>query len=506
MMKIKIYIVDDEWMAIKYFHLLLESVEMDCEIVGESTTATKALNEIVRLKPDVVFTDISMPVMNGLELSEKVLSRVSTKIYLLTSYKDFDYIKQGIKIGVADYILKNELNAESLKNLLQKAEKEILEEKKKHYLLLEHNIRNFLMNDSDKIEDHTYENRPMQRYGMITIFGPVALSLNQLKSEKKLRIDAFELQNKKYPKGITCNAFVEVERGIYSGIFFIQEDVADGQALLEAVSRQLINEIQKIGQDCQCIISDTLYRFFELQECYRKIMQLSLYLYAFPDQSLFFQRELENVKREPVSSESWIEELVRALNEKEIDRARAVITNLFEISRKNLNVWEYSENLKQVYRALKSYVQKNSSSAIALESTDAHGSYLEAEEHVLKSIYEILQTDQVKDMENCSPYVQQAIRFIKANYQQDISVSDIAEAVKISEGHLRRLFKQELNTKVVDYLTEYRLECAKLLMRSSDNVNLVWKKTGFASAQYFSYVFKKKEGMLPREYIKNNKR
>ena len=159
-MKIKIYIVDDEWMAIKYFHLLLESVEMDCEVVGESTTATKALNEIVRLKPDVVFTDISMPVMNGLELSEKVLSRVSTKIYLLTSYKDFDYIKQGIKIGVADYILKNELNAESLKNLLQKAEKEILEEKKKHHLLLEHNIRNFLMNDSDKIEDHTYENRP----------------------------------------------------------------------------------------------------------------------------------------------------------------------------------------------------------------------------------------------------------------------------------------------------------------------------------------------------------
>lgn len=505
-MKLKLYIVDDEWMAIKYFHLLLESVEADCEIVGESTTAAKALKEIVRLKPDVIFTDISMPVMDGLELSEKILSRVSTKIYLLTSYRDFDYVKQGIKIGVADYILKNELNSESLAKLLRKAEKEILEEKKNHHLLLENNIRNFLMNDSDDLEDHIYESRPMQRYGLVTIFEPARISMSRLNVEKKLRLNSFEIQNRDYPKGITCNAFVEVERGIYCGIFFIQEDVADGQVLLEEVSNKLIGEIQEFREGCQCIVSDTLYHFLELQECYRKIIQLSLYLYAFPDKSLFFQKELENETRENIVAESWIEEIINALNGKEIDRATNVLRDLFENSRMNLNVWEYSENFKQVYRALKSYAQRNSSSVITLEAVDVYESYREAEAHILKSISEILQADKAKDMESCSLYVQQAIRFIKKNYQLDISVADIAEAVKISEGHLRRLFKQELNTKVVDYLTEYRLECAKLLMRSSDNVNLVWKKTGFASAQYFSYVFKKKEGMLPREYIKMHKR
>ena len=105
--------------------------------------------------------------------------------------------------------------------------------------------------------------------------------------------------------------------------------------------------------------------------------------------------------------------------------------------------------------------------------------------------------------QNYSTYVQQAITYIHRNFGQDISVPDIAEAVGISEGHLRRLFKQELNIKVVDYLMEYRLESAKLLMKNTDeNLTEIWSKTGFTSAQYFSYVFKRKEGMLPKEYLK----
>ena len=102
-----------------------------------------------------------------------------------------------------------------------------------------------------------------------------------------------------------------------------------------------------------------------------------------------------------------------------------------------------------------------------------------------------------------SEHVLRAQQFIRKEYIRDISVSDIAESVGISEGHLRRLFKQEMNMSVVDYLTEYRIRQAKRLLNdrrvpASD----VWKETGFSSAQYFSFVFKKKEGISPREYQK----
>ena len=100
-----------------------------------------------------------------------------------------------------------------------------------------------------------------------------------------------------------------------------------------------------------------------------------------------------------------------------------------------------------------------------------------------------------------SEHVADAMAFIRRHYMEDISVADIAGAASLSEGHLRRLFKQELNTSVIDYLTEYRIERAKeLLQQRSRPASQIWQETGFSAAQYFSYVFRKKEGKTPKEY------
>ena len=135
-MKLRIYIVDDEQIAIKYFEYLLSNMDLDCQVVGKSTNSTKAVSEIIQLKPDVVFTDISMPVMDGLEVAEKILKQIPAKIFLLTAYRDFDYVKKGMKIGVADYILKNELDETSLKKLLEKTAEDIMIEKKEQHRIL----------------------------------------------------------------------------------------------------------------------------------------------------------------------------------------------------------------------------------------------------------------------------------------------------------------------------------------------------------------------------------
>ena len=131
-MKITIYVVDDEWMAIQYFQYLMERTNIEYELVGQSTNSMKALKEIISLKPDAVFMDINMPVMDGLELSRQILEQISVKIFLLTSYRDFDFVKRGIQIGVADYILKNELTEKELERVLSKASQELYVEKKKN--------------------------------------------------------------------------------------------------------------------------------------------------------------------------------------------------------------------------------------------------------------------------------------------------------------------------------------------------------------------------------------
>ena len=501
--KIRIYVVDDEWMAIKYFQYLLERTDLEYELAGQATNSMKALKEIVSLKPDAVFMDINMPVLDGLELSRKILEQIPVKIFLLTSYRDFDFVKKGMQIGVADYILKNELNEKELERVLKKASSELYVEKKKKHLILEHNVRSFLLSETDSVEDHVYEHRPMQRYALISIMGQPGIYLRHVEKEPKPNGDCYELHNLAYPEGIECSAFTEMESGELCGVFFIHGNVTDGQVLLLQCGKLITAYLEERGMNSCCLISDTKYHFFELQGAYRELKQLSEYIYAKPQQNVFVMCDMPNKEDQSYVWDGNMEILDKCLEKQEKNEAEAFLEGLFFRWKKCLKFWEYTENLQSVYRYLKNYVRKKNLSAAIMEIPGSYPNTCQAEEKLKNCLGQILEELAQENKQNYSMYVQQAITYIHRNYGQDISIPDIAEDVGISEGHLRRLFKQELNMKVVDYLMEYRLESAKLLMKNTDeNLTEIWNKTGFTSAQYFSYVFKRKEGMLPKEYLK----
>lgn len=502
-MKVTIYIVDDEWMAIQYFHCLLESVHLEYEVIGEATNSVKALKEIVSLKPDVVFADINMPIMDGLELSQQILQKVPAKIFLLTSYRDFDYVKKGIQIGISDYILKNELTEKSLEDILQKAAQDLYVEKKKQHLILEHNVRHFLQSESDTIEDHIYEHRPMQRYALISVQKSPAIHIRHHGAARKENVDCYELHKLTYPQGVECSAFTEMESGELCGIFFIRGEVTDSQIILEQISGHILQYLAEKGLEYCCLISDTKYHFFELQTAYRQVQELSEYIYAWPQKKLFHMADLGERISQSYVWDGNMERLGAALEKQEEKDGLDFLEELFAQWRCHVNIWEYTENFQGIRRYLKDFVKKKNLRPAIMEIPECYEDVNKAEQ-MLKTCLHLIFKEMVQEKkQEYSAYVQQAIAYIHENYGKDISIPDIAAAAKISEGHLRRLFKQELNTKVVDYLMEYRLESAKLLMKNTrESVNEIWQKTGFTSAQYFSYVFKRKEGMLPKEYIK----
>ena len=125
----KIYIVDDEIMAVDYFRMLLESCGKQYSLSGYSTNSLLAYDEIIKIQPDIVFIDVNMPVLTGIELAERILKvRPDEKIVFLTAYRDFDFIKQGMDLGIETYLLKNELTTESLTVELNKIEQKVFEE------------------------------------------------------------------------------------------------------------------------------------------------------------------------------------------------------------------------------------------------------------------------------------------------------------------------------------------------------------------------------------------
>jgi two-component system response regulator YesN len=103
----KVLIVDDE----KYVRMGIKSdtdwALIGCEVVGEASNGLEALEVAENTRPDLVVSDIRMPKMDGIELAEKLIEKFpGIKVIFLTAYNEFEYVRQAVRIGVSDYLLK----------------------------------------------------------------------------------------------------------------------------------------------------------------------------------------------------------------------------------------------------------------------------------------------------------------------------------------------------------------------------------------------------------------
>ena len=120
----KVMIVDDEILAINYLNSIMPWEKHGYQMVAQATTVHKAFDLFRECQPQIVILDIRMPVMDGLEFSKKLLeSNHQVKIILLTSYRDFDYVKQALELGVSGYLLKHEINETTLAAHLDRTRK-----------------------------------------------------------------------------------------------------------------------------------------------------------------------------------------------------------------------------------------------------------------------------------------------------------------------------------------------------------------------------------------------
>jgi YesN/AraC family two-component response regulator len=125
---LKVLIVEDEDFERSALRFLVSKYFSDkLEVVGEASNGEEAVEMISPLKPDIILMDINMPLMDGLQASEKIKAENrNIEIIILTAYNYFEYAKRGIKIGVSDYLLKPFSDEEFL-NSIGKAVNKILD-------------------------------------------------------------------------------------------------------------------------------------------------------------------------------------------------------------------------------------------------------------------------------------------------------------------------------------------------------------------------------------------
>lgn len=125
-----VLLVEDEEIIRKGIKHSVPWEEYSCFVIGEAGNGEEGKQMIEQLRPDIVITDINMPVMDGLTMVAETKFNFDYVAVILTGYSDFDYAVEAIKYGVFDYVLKP-LNMDEMKETLERA---VLESKNIHFL------------------------------------------------------------------------------------------------------------------------------------------------------------------------------------------------------------------------------------------------------------------------------------------------------------------------------------------------------------------------------------
>ena len=152
-MMIKVLIVEDEDLIRKGLVYTIDWLSMGCIIIGEAENGKEGSEKIKILKPDLVITDIRLPIMSGLEMLKSFKNNDVFQTILISSYPDFEYAQEAIKLNVFDYLLKP-INEDKLRNIIFKVEERI--EKKKIFNYLKNNTKD--INEVNLLDIECYTN------------------------------------------------------------------------------------------------------------------------------------------------------------------------------------------------------------------------------------------------------------------------------------------------------------------------------------------------------------
>ena len=127
----KILIAEDEQRAREGMCRLIETLGGEYELAGAATNGPMALDMIMSLNPDVVFTDIRMPMIDGIEVAAQAREQgLKTEFVIISGYADFEYARRSIAVNVVDYLLKP-VSREDVENALNRVKERLRETGKK---------------------------------------------------------------------------------------------------------------------------------------------------------------------------------------------------------------------------------------------------------------------------------------------------------------------------------------------------------------------------------------
>lgn len=529
-----VIIVDDEILVRMGLKTIIEWEKFNLELVGEASDGEAALRTIEERNIDIVITDLLMPKTDGLTLIKTMKEKgYKGKIIILSNHNDFELVKEALKLGVSDYLLKLSIKQDELVAVLQKAindlDKEREKEEKKTKLLETVNeskgliISNNFMNVLEKrlkpdlffekAKELNFNLKPGKCYLLYLKIDNLILMVNKgkIKDKQMLILSTLNIIQEIVRNKLNGDAFIVGDNLFLSIVPYDDNIENDFKSIILDLSdlvKLYLNITISIVYSPQLIFPEDLIIGYELckfafQERFytgnKSVIEANMVVYSNSNENIIFLECLKD-----------IEKSIEYCN---FDELYNLINKLFTLFRSK---HAFPEEVLDLIKGIITYSEKSVTQYKFFIEQEGIDNYLknfncaETLEDVKDTIFEYFKFIS-NEFENYKSgrhtnAIHTAIEYIKENYRKRISVKEISGLVKFNYSYFCRLFKQEMGVNISEYIINYRIQKAKESLSDLDNsIKAAANISGFDDQFHFSKQFKKIVGCSPKDYRKTFK-
>lgn len=528
---IKLLLADDEPLVLVGMMSMLNWADYGIELCTGAHNGEQAMQIIGEQHPDIVVTDIKMPLKTGLEVARECGEKygVLPVFILLTSYEEFGFIKDAIHLGVIEYLIKLEITPQSLASAITKAIQRVNEIHRVDLPaenIQQKNLQMFRDRFFVRLYNNLFDNAEqleLQRNAlkldlsvnayMVATLEITGINTELTSTEKQITLCASTVQmvretvNKYMPCYITT-----LDMSRFNILFCLKDECENAGEIIAGILKKTVTIIHNyFNVTLLCAVGRATRSTQLIYESYQSARNARIN--APGEMPVVMSNDEQNSDASVFNISIYSANLTKAFEELNAealyDSISEIALNLRDIAPENMHALDAASTL--LYMAISLLPEGASTVAqIFSENSDNYRCLYKCTTveqcctWMLKlrdGLCEVLQTRKQSYKERVVANIKE---YIQENVNKRLTLNEVASAFSFSTNYLSQLFAKYSDCGFVETVTEAKIAAAKQLMSNSEmKIYEIAESLGYESAFYFSKVFKKLTGQSPREYMQN---
>jgi two-component system response regulator YesN len=511
---IHVLVAEDEQLFLNSLIKKIEKCDPSFKVVASAHNGRMAMKLINEVKPDILFTDIKMPIMDGITLIENVrIDFPDMPIIILSGYNEFEYARKALQAGVTDYLLKP-VNDGILLEILQKVKEKVFLK----YSVMEKKIITSQLNGTGAdIEFLQSFNKSFFAIFLVSAgnLGTSLTSISQIKIftqiwehiswdkiinaitlpihdwlvvDEKYQNQKFLIlvlrENQMYDLKTTASELYQNLKYFFAPYALNICGVSNSVACKDIwqIAHKLRNSLDK----CLVIGQSNIYIDFE-----DKLEYIDTLIY--PELRLKLSSLVSSGKYDLLTN--TLKDIFKSWQAKQypqhiIEKAFCDLIELIQL------------HIPRTNSSDKKFYDFNYQITECISMTPDYESICN---HILNMISQMLKM-QLLEYDQPAQHADFIEKYLREHFTEDISLEEIAVNLSFSSAYLSKVFKKYKNSTPLKYLTSLRIEETKrLIIEHSDlDFKVIAEMVGFFDCHYFYKVFKNTVGQTPTEFKTEN--